>query len=422
MTIVSIGLCMMVKNEQDNILKSLNSIKNVCNDIIIYDTGSTDNTINIITNWCDKNDKKLYLKTGDFVDFSISRNVLLDYAYSIENIHYLLLLDSADELQNGNIFLKECEKYINNKNVNAFYLTQVWLSGISTTRYFNIRCIKNYCNWKYYEPVHEYIAIKDEKGNNINSEPLKLENIILFQDRNLDGGKSLSRFSRDKEILLKHHEKNPTNERTIFYLAQTYSCLSEYENSIEWYKKRTEMKGYNEEIFYSYYSIGNCMQSLNKDLYEIVPYYLKAFNFIKRIEPLVKLSKLFRLKLNDTNIAYMFIKMACQLPYTDCMLFVDDYMYKYERWHELGICSYYVKDYISGKEACLKALSFKPDSEIDKNNLKFYQDNELKGKITETDYFILKLKENSTKKFNNILNLIKVTINDFCKFYEIKNR
>ncbi len=46
----TIGLCMMVKNEQARIKVSLDSVKRFVKCFIIYDTGSTDNTIDIIKN------------------------------------------------------------------------------------------------------------------------------------------------------------------------------------------------------------------------------------------------------------------------------------------------------------------------------------------------------------------------------------
>ena len=40
----------IIKNEENNIEKSINSIKNICDEIIIVDTGSTDNSIQICKN------------------------------------------------------------------------------------------------------------------------------------------------------------------------------------------------------------------------------------------------------------------------------------------------------------------------------------------------------------------------------------
>ena len=61
----------MLKNEEKRIHVSLESIKNL-DGLIIYDTGSTDNTINIIKDFSTLNNIPLHLITGEFIDFSTS--------------------------------------------------------------------------------------------------------------------------------------------------------------------------------------------------------------------------------------------------------------------------------------------------------------------------------------------------------------
>ena len=84
-----IGCLMMVKNEEERIHVSLESVANYVKCYIIYDTGSTDKTTDIIQNHCEKNKINLYMINGDFVNFAKSRNVSLDYA-DTKNIHYIL--------------------------------------------------------------------------------------------------------------------------------------------------------------------------------------------------------------------------------------------------------------------------------------------------------------------------------------------
>src|SRR5579872_3443916 len=70
----------MVKNESARIHVTLESIKGICDKVIILDTGSTDGTQNLIMKWCEENKMKLHMKEGKFEDFSKSRNVLLDFS------------------------------------------------------------------------------------------------------------------------------------------------------------------------------------------------------------------------------------------------------------------------------------------------------------------------------------------------------
>ena len=59
-----------------------------------------------------------------------------------------------------------------------------------------------------------------------------------------------------------------------------------------------------------------------------------------------------------------------------CILFVDKHVYDYTRWHLLGIVGYYCGQYSAGKTGCLKAIECGLNAELDKKNLKFYEEKE----------------------------------------------
>ena len=70
-----IALLMMVKNETKRLNVSLNSVKGFADSIVIFDTGSTDDTIEICKNFCNNNRIPLRLKEGEFNNFSDSRKI-----------------------------------------------------------------------------------------------------------------------------------------------------------------------------------------------------------------------------------------------------------------------------------------------------------------------------------------------------------
>ena len=86
---ISISLCMIVKNEEENLARCLNTIHDIVDEIIIVDTGSSDKTKEIARNYT----QKLY----DFPwmdDFAAARN----YAFSKATCTYWLWLDADDVL------------------------------------------------------------------------------------------------------------------------------------------------------------------------------------------------------------------------------------------------------------------------------------------------------------------------------------
>ena len=90
MVVVSISLCMIVKNEEQFLEQCLNSVRGLVDEIIIVDTGSTDRTKEIAEKFTDK--------IFDFQwndDFSAARNESLKHATK----EWILVLD-ADEIIN----------------------------------------------------------------------------------------------------------------------------------------------------------------------------------------------------------------------------------------------------------------------------------------------------------------------------------
>jgi glycosyltransferase involved in cell wall biosynthesis len=80
--------CMMVRNETLRLHVTLNSIKDTVKSLILYDTGSTDNTIEIARTFCETNGIVFRLIEGIFVDFCTSRNIVLDFADTFTDILY----------------------------------------------------------------------------------------------------------------------------------------------------------------------------------------------------------------------------------------------------------------------------------------------------------------------------------------------
>lgn len=358
-----LALLMMIKNEEKRIEVTFDSVKDFTNTFIILDTGSTDDTINICKRYCVKNNITLHLKQEPFVNFMISRNVSLDFADEVlKEERYLLLLDCNDELKNSNKLIEFIKTY---KGIcTGYYLKQQWWSGSNMDSYFNIRMVKSHNGWRYKGVVHEYIECTNKKGKTDNDLIHRCEDIILFQDRTKDDDKSFKRFFRDKEMLYNEYIKtNPHDARTLFYLAQTCGCLNLHQEAYNYYYLRTKETGFIEEIYHSYYRLGESSQILGHPWEESINWYLKAFAYSQRTEPLVKIAEYymennsFGQKQPDYMLAYTYISMACKLLYPmNQILFIDKRCYTYKRWNLLAKCAIHIGRYKEGKDACIKAI------------------------------------------------------------------
>jgi len=370
---VHIALVMMVKNEQKRLNVTLNSVLGYVDSLVIYDTGSTDNTIGILNEYSEVNNIPLRLKQGEFINFSISRNIMLDFADTFDDIDYLLLLDCNDELCNGKLLNEYSEEFLSENN-DAFYVCQEWWDGNVILKYYNIRFIKSRKGWRYRGSVHEYIV------NEINNKKIvKLPDIVIYQDRTLDDDKTINRFVRDKQLLLEEHNQNLLNERVLFYLAQTCYSLGEYGESYKYYKNRIELNGFEEEKFISYLKLGEIGMRLGYKWENSLGWFMKAFEHSIRVEPLLYISKYY-MDNKKWLLAFTFLSISRNILYpVNSLLFVDKLAYDYTRWHYLGKCCYYINEFKIGKGACEIAIKYGKDKGInienDIKNLKKYEVN-----------------------------------------------
>lgn len=401
-----IALLCMIKDEEKTLRITLKSLDGKVDYYIFLDTGSTDGTMSILEEL--KKEKKVHVRNTVFKNFRDSRNELLSFGEEIrkgvikegKDIHFYLLLDSNDELKETvkGGFRQFCDSQ-RNTEFDGYLCNQQWLSDGSVTSYYNSRLIKSGRDWKYKCPVHEYIIMDNMKT-------LKVDNpaFVIWQDRKDDNLKSAKRYQRDKEILMNEFKVNPKDPRVVFYLAQTLLCLGEVDLGMYFYKLRTTMGDFREEVFESFKRMGDisCDRMSNFPWHESMSFYMRAFEVINRVEPLVKIAKHYQ-TVNQHQTAFIFSKMACELAYPDdCILFVDKLVYDYERWFVLSVSAYYINQLEIGKTACLKALESGVNTQLVKSNLQFYLDkekeNEKGGGNKGTVSKKLKMKRNLNKR------------------------
>lgn len=92
----SICLAMIVRDEAHVIERCLNSCRETISYLRVIDTGSKDNTVDLIRAWAKKTGTDFKIKTSEWKNFRDNRNELLDFACKCAATH-LLLID-ADEI------------------------------------------------------------------------------------------------------------------------------------------------------------------------------------------------------------------------------------------------------------------------------------------------------------------------------------
>ena len=315
----TICLSMIVKNESKIICRLLDSIKSIIDFACICDTGSTDNTIEVINDYFKMNNMKGKIITKDFINFQENRNYALIEAKKCGD--YILLLDSDMKLINAN---KLDKSKLDGKGYN-------FLQKNGTLSYYNLRLVPSNISSKYIGVTHEYLDFNGVKEN---------LDILYIEDIG-DGGCKNNKYTRDEELLKKGLDFDPNNKRYMFYLANTLNCLKKYEEAIKYYKHRIDAGGYDQEIFYSKYKIGCCYECLNQ-IDQMEKSYMDAWIYRPtRAEPLYDLTKYFRINGNYTKSwAYAKIGKNIEIPKDVLFVHTDKYGINFDR--EISIVSFYV--------------------------------------------------------------------------------
>ena len=374
-----IAALIMVKNEEKSIEITINSIKNYIKHVIVYDTGSTDNTINVIKTTCEKNNQTLHLKNGIFENFAISRNESIKFAESIvnkynnEQITYLLLLDAGDEFRcNYNKY--DLIKILNYNMTNQYIfgiVTKEWLQkSLHLINHVDVRLIKCNKNCRYDEdyPVHE--TFKNKTSENV---ILLKDLFVLYQDRSIHGESSKNRMRKDIEML----SKIP-NKRNYYHLGQTYIDIEDYENAYKYlllcYEEKGEtnnLKSQNSDDMGNYkvlIKIIICCVNLKKEFDFTLKFIQKAIELEKdNLEAYIYLLNIC-IQSKQFNKVKPYIETIASLEKKLDSGYINHEFYDYVRWNFMTIICMNLNDFKSAEKYCLLSIKARND-QMDIKNL-----------------------------------------------------
>jgi len=330
---MTFALILMIKNESRILQRCLEAVENVVDYFCILDTGSTDNSVEIANEFLKTH--KGCVTTDAFKDFGYSRTK------SFENAQKYLRNEGLDLTKIYGLLLDADMVFIpgslKQQTLNAIGYKIIQLNG--GLEYYNCRIVRMDYPWKCVGVTHEYWA-----GPTENME----KNICYIDDKN-DGGCKQDKFQRDIKLLEEGLEKEPKNERYMFYLAQTFKCVGRFKDAISMYKKRIAIGGWAEEIWHSHYSIGECYLKL-KDLPKFEEWMLKAFAYRPcRTESIYQLARVFR-EMSQHYKSYHYVKIGQQVPFPkNDSLFIESNVYNGLFDYECSIVEYYIH-----REKCLR--------------------------------------------------------------------
>lgn len=332
----TVCLNMIVKNESKIILRLLETVLPIIDGYCICDTGSTDNTKELITDFFTEREIPGKIIEEPFRDFGYNRTFALKACEKyMPEMNYILLLD-ADMTLIGPALTNPAE-FKRSLVADMYHMYQ----GNPKFYYKNARIVRNNKGFTYWGVTHEYV------NSPPNTTQGTIERDLLFIHDIGDGGAKGDKTERDIRLLKKGLEDVPNNDRYTFYLANSYRDAGQNDMAIETYKKRVEIGGWIEEIWYSHYSIGNCYMRMGQEERAICA-WMDGYNaYPKRIENLYKIIEHYRVR-GKNHIAYEIYLIAdkARKLHTNWSeyLFLERDIYDYKLDYEFSILGYYVNN------------------------------------------------------------------------------
>lgn len=208
----SLSTLIIAKNEADNIADTINSVKSISHEIVLIDSGSTDDTREVARN--------LGAKVYDFEwsdSFSEARN------YGIEHCSadWILVIDAdevldADSLRRGFKDISDETGGLNVKLINK-------LSGGKESTHRYTRIFRNIAQFRFTGRVHEQIRESIEtSGYDVIETEIAIYHKGYFTE-------SQKKMERNRRLLEMDLRDNPDDSFLLYHLANTEFSLKNHE-------------------------------------------------------------------------------------------------------------------------------------------------------------------------------------------------
>lgn len=351
---MSISLCMIVKNEESVLKRCLTSIQDYVDEIIIVDTGSTDQTKSIAREF----NSKIY----DFEwidDFSAARN----FAFSKATKDYIMWLDADDVVSEKFISsINEINELLNQSPDVLMLPYNIAFSndGNCTIWYYRERILKRDNNFIWIGRVHEAITPRGKISHYnapIEHRPINKKS----STRNLD-------------IYEKMIQSNqPLSSRDLFYYSkELYEHDKIDESIVQLNSFLSDSNGWVEDKKSACLILSDCYYKINNFDKQLTALY----KYLEFDSPSAQLCCLLGKWYLDNNCIYTAIfwyKSALQCEKQDSGLVVEDY-YNFIPYIWLCVCYDRIKNYKQAYYWNTKAEKIYPFNNSVIHNKKYFEE------------------------------------------------
>ncbi|WP_077624194.1 glycosyltransferase family 2 protein [Sediminibacillus massiliensis] len=219
-----LSVCMIIYNEEVNLKRCLSSIKNIADEIVIVDTGSTDNSIEVA-----KSFQALVISHEWGEDFSAARNLALEKATK----EWILVMDADEVLQDDQI-----TTYMENNDVDGYFVRFINFYGQYEENSFFIdyacRLFRNHPSIRFQGLIHEEVTTSLKAyGWQIGNSDITLHHYGYLHTNE----EKQKKHERNLSIIKKALTENTKDSRLNYALGVEYMQAEKYEDAYRIFTK-----------------------------------------------------------------------------------------------------------------------------------------------------------------------------------------
>ncbi|REE84485.1 tetratricopeptide repeat protein [Paenibacillus taihuensis] len=215
-----VSVCMIVRNEEANLERALNSIP-ASYEKVVVDTGSTDTTVEIA--------QRLGAKVARFTwvdDFAAARN----YSISQAAGQYILIMDADEALDHG--IENRIEQFIASDPHSAAAITIITMINDETHKHRMVRFFPNKHAYQFYGIVHEMLYYNGQPA------PFQASEMTIYhygyqEEQYADG----SKVHKYVELYNKHLVQNPKDGYMLYQLGKLYYSNKELDKALDAFER-----------------------------------------------------------------------------------------------------------------------------------------------------------------------------------------
>lgn len=220
---IPISLCMITKNESDKLDRCLAAVKDLPLEIIVVDTGSTDNSVEVARKYTE------HVYHFDWIsDFAAARN----FSISKATHDWILVLDTDEYVTS--VDMEAIYKLIDENATGVGCLIRTSPDTVGSITVDHVERLFNKKFYMYKRPIHEQVLPIDETLTAFCSFdiPLYVDHDGYFSSKEEMDLKA----KRNLDILLASEHDYP-DSYTYFQIGQSYYIMGDYENACRYFEK-----------------------------------------------------------------------------------------------------------------------------------------------------------------------------------------